>query len=104
MSMLKDRMQIDNRTCPNVITSGEEIDLTGKNVQSLNFKEWKDSKKDREIWINDDFKHEYFETDSMSNGGKFLLCQAEGSLSSIKAYSNRDEAIEDGWRIKNVRE
>lgn len=52
----------------------------------------------KEIWINDDFKHKYFRTESSQ---KFMLCQVNGSLSSVKTYENEEEAKEDGWKVEN---
>jgi len=45
MSLLKDKMQIDNKVYPKRICSGKEIDLTNKDVESMNFAEWKNKEK-----------------------------------------------------------
>ena len=44
MSMLKDKMQIDNKTMPKTIRSGEEINLSDKQFETISFKDWKECK------------------------------------------------------------
>lgn len=58
-----------------------------------------DLEKKKEIWINPDKKHEYRQL--RDNEWQFMLIQVNGSLSSILSYDSKEDAINDGWRLKN---
>lgn len=54
----------------------------------------------RIIWVNPDKKHEYYEARDLYKTGFFFLLQVGGSLSSLIRYDSKEEAMKDGWKIK----
>lgn len=57
---------------------------------------------DREIWICDWKKHEYYKARDLFKTGYFFLIQVGGSLSSLIRYDSEEDAINDGWKIKSL--
>lgn len=52
----------------------------------------------KEIWICDWKKHEYKRI--REDESQFMLIQVNGSLSSTITYDSKEDAIIDGWKLK----
>ena len=52
----------------------------------------------KEIWTCDWKKHEYKRI--KLDDSKFVLMQINGSLSSTITYESKEDAIIDGWKLK----
>lgn len=87
--MLKDKLQINNKVCPKTIRSGKEIDLSGKQVESMNFGEWKNKKELQDlldsanIFISNNCDSECFEVHD--NGEE---CRHDEWITKYNKYKN----------------